>query len=1466
MFLIFDTETTGLPLNYNAPISDLNNWPRVVQISWQLHDSKGELIDAQNYIIKPEGYTIPFNAEKVHGISTQKAINEGIELQWMLAEFNKAIEQTTYIVGHNVQFDLNVLGAEYLRKQVATLLNKKPTLDTQLLATDFCALPGGRGGKFKWPKLEELHKKLFGKIFSEAHNAVADVEATTRCFFDLMRIGIIKVKDATITDATMQYLATVAPMILQGVVKNKLQEIELEEAENILVEEINISKSEEYNLTNEEQKKEIASIVEELVEEKNSIAFAHLHSHSEFSWLPSTSTVEEIVANAKKMNMSAVALTDHATMYGAFVFVTEAINAGIKPIVGCEFNIAQNHTDKKTKDNGYTQILLAKNKVGYLNLIKLSSYSFINGFYYVPRIDKQLLLQYKNDIIATTGSLSSEIPSLILNVGETQAEEAFLWWKDVFGEDFYVELQRHGLPEEDHVNKILLAFAKKHDVKYFAANNSYYNTEKDSDSHDTLLCIMNGDTKDIPIGKGRGYRFGFSNNQFYFKTPDEMEILFKDLPEAIVTTQEIADKIEQYELKQKVLLPKFNIPTGYENEDAYLRYLTYEGAKKRYAELSPDIIERIDFELQIIAKTGYPGYFLIVQDFIEAARRQKVSVGPGRGSAAGSVVAYCLKITNVDPIKYDLLFERFLNPDRVSMPDIDIDFDDRGRSKVMKYVIEKYGQNQVAQIVTYGTMAAKSSIRNVARTMELPLSDADKLAKMYPEFITKIDAYKKSPLRKFIQDKEAYTKLEDYYSKNKGQLKQEDYQAAINFKKIADSDNLEGSVLQQAAKLEGSMRNTGIHACGVIITPGDLTDYVPVKSVEDAEIKLATQFDNDVAESAGLLKMDFLGLSTLTIIDDAIELIEKRHGFKINVDDIPLDDIKTYELFKRGETIGIFQYESVGMQKYLKDLKPDKFDDLIAMNALYRPGPIAYIPNFINRKNGQEAITYDLPAMEKILEATYGITVYQEQVMLLSQYLADFTKGEADKLRKAMGKKNRKDLDELKPKFIKGCEKNGHDSKQAEKVWKDWEAFAEYAFNKSHSTCYAVVAFHTAYLKANYPAEFMAAVLSNNMNDIKQVSFFMEECKRMGLKVLGPDVNESEYRFVVNTKGEVRFGLGAIKGVGEGAVETLVKERNANGTFNNIFDITSRVDLRQANKKTLEGFALAGAFDGFKDTHRAQYFAEENMSNLIEKAIRYGNMQQENKNSSQTSLFGESTNITVNLPRIPMVDEWGLMEKLTKEKEVVGIYLSEHPLDSFQLTIDYCCNYKLSDLKNLEDLKGKELKIGAMVSEVFHGTSKTGNPYGTITLEDYTDSHKMMLFGKNYIEFRKYMEKNDFLFIKGIVQEQYVKKPGNGAAPDNKPPRLEFKINHVDLLSETLAKQVKSITLKLSYQNIDEEIVKQIIYLAEAHVGNYVLNIQLFDTLEKNDVKLQSFKYKIDINKHFNNLVNQLPFVEINLN
>src|SRR5687768_11696877 len=1252
MYLIFDTETTGIPHNKSAPITDLDNWPRVVQLAWQLHDRKGKLISRQNLIIRPDGYDIPYKAEQIHGISTKRAVAEGHPLKSVLELFMADVAQTSLFVGHNIEFDISILGAEIIRQEfnVDELL-KREKVDTGIASTEFCQLTGGPGGRMKMPRLVELHEKLFGKDFGDAHDASYDVAATARCFFGLLERRVINPFDST-------------------------------PAEEIVYEEPNLEAA---NSTKREKKKQAAYSLTAQDGEASDRPFVHLHAHSQFSVLQATPDVKNMVAKAKSLNMPAVAITDLGNMYGAFKFVREATNQEIKAIVGCEFYLADDRKKLKfTKDNPdkrYNQVLLAKNKNGYHNLAKLSSLGFTEGLYGIhPRIDKQLVEQYKQDLIATTGGLSSEVPHLILHVGEKQAEEAFKWWHEQFGADFYIELNRHGVPEEDHVNEVLLRFSEKYGVRYFAANECFYLDKEEANAHDVLLCIKEGEFKSTPIGYGRGHRYGLVNDQYYFKSQEEMRSIFRDLPEAIDTISEIIDKIERYTLERGVLLPKFDIPEGFSTEDEYLRHLTYEGAKKKYGEISQAIADRLDFELTTIKNTGYPGYFLIVQDFTSKAREMGVSVGPGRGSAAGSAVAFCIGITNVDPIKYDLLFERFLNPDRVSLPDIDIDFDDEGRDKVLHYVIDKYGKNQVAQIITYGTMAAKSSIRDCARVMQLPLTEANSLAKMVPE--------------------------------RPGTTLEKAFEEVKELAAIKGGTDLKAQVLQQAVILEGSVRNTGTHACGVIITPDDLMNFVPVSTAKDSDM-LVTQFDNSVVESAGMLKMDFLGLTTLSIINTALKNIKKSKGILIDIDSIPLDDVKTYQLFQRGETTGTFQFESIGMQKYLRQLKPDKFEDLIAMNALYRPGPMEYIPTFINRKHGREPIKYDLLATEEFLSETYGITVYQEQVMLLSQKLAGFSKGDADVLRKAMGKKQKAVLDKMKDKFIEGCKKNGHAPEICEKIWTDWEAFAQYAFNKSHSTCYSLVAYHTAYLKANYQAEYMAAVLTHSQNNLENVTFFIEECRSLGIKVLGPHVNESGIYFAVNKDGEIRFGLGAIKGAGDAAVQAIIEERDSNGLFGDIFDFAKRLTSRSVNKKTFECLALSGAFDCFAGIHRRQYiFAKDGDSSLIEKAIKYAAKTQQDEQSAQASLFGGSSGTAMPKPRIENVEPYTELEKLGLEKEVVGIYISGHPLNNFQFELETFCNSGCAVLNDLTPLEGKDIRVGGIVSSVEHRTTKTGKPFG----------------------------------------------------------------------------------------------------------------------------------------------------------
>lgn len=1421
MFLIFDTETTGLPKNYNAPVSDSDNWPRMVQLAWQLHDVDGKLITNKNFIVKPDGYDIPIGVSKVHGITTERALRDGHDLQFVLEEFNKDLQKSTYNVGHNIEFDINIVGAEFYRLAIDTAIANLKVIDTMKSAIDYCAIPGGRGGRFKFPSLTDLHTKLFGEAFADAHDAAYDVDATAKCFFGLITNRVIHPQE--ITD-------------LDGVTYEAPQ---LEEA----------------NFADQKKQEESVTINTsvEVPEELKNAQFVHLHNHSQFSILQSTTRVEDLVAKAKEFEMDAIALTDHGNMMATFHFVREALKNDIKPIVGCEFYLCQNRNEKSYKDDGFQTVLIAKNKNGYQNLIKLASYANIDGFYYVPRIDRELLLEYKEDLIALTGGIWGEIPNKILFEGRQQAEEALLWWKEHFKDDFYIELNRHGIEEENEINKILLEYATKHSIKYVGCNNTYYANKKDAESHDVLLCIRDARSVSQPkkyIGKrGREFRFGFPNEEFYIKSGEEMKQLFADLPDAITTTQEIADKIESFELERDVLLPKFNIPDEFKDErdltdsslkigeNNYLRHITYEGAKKRYGEITDEISERLDFELEVIKNTGYPGYFLIVEDFIREARNMGVSVGPGRGSAAGSAVAYCTGITNIDPIKYDLLFERFLNPDRISMPDIDIDFDDDGRQKVIDYVINKYGSNQVAQIITYGTMAAKSSIRDTARVLDLPLSDAGRLAGLIPDI-----------------------KLNKIFNLNEDELKnklgrQEDLVRANELKTIAKSDNLEGKTVNQALAIEGTMRNTGIHACGIIITPDDITNYVPVALAKDSDMT-CTQFDNSVAEDAGLLKMDFLGLKTLTLIKDACEIVKDRHGVELDPEAFDIEDKKTYELFQRGETIGIFQYESPGMQKHMRSLKPTVFADLIAMNALYRPGPMEYIPSFINRKHGEEEVVYDLPEMEEYLKETYGITVYQEQVMLLSQKLADFTKGEADVLRKAMGKKQKAVLDKMKPQFVNQAAEKGHPEETLEKIWKDWEAFAAYAFNKSHSTCYAWIAFQTAYLKAHYPAEYMASVLSNNMNDIKSVTFFMDECKRMGIPVLGPDVNESVLKFTVNKKGEIRFGLGAMKGVGGKAVESIIAERNENGPFTSIFDLTRRIDLRAANKKTLESLALGGGFDSFPNIHRAQYFSEDDGVIFLEKAIRYGNKYQDNQNSAQVSIFDGVEGEEIDEPTIPSCEEWSTLEKLNYEKEVVGIFISGHPLDDFEVEIKNFARGNLTFLSNLPKIKGKELALPSICTGVQDRLTKKGKPFGILEVEDYHTSYEFFVFGDDYIKLKPYFVQGQFLFIKGKAQPRPWSKDPN---------ELEFKISSIELLSELREKQVKQITVNVENTDVTDELIEKIAVLIEQHKGKCDFRINVKDDKE-GVICLSSRTARVDVSDELLHQIKSIKELSYKLN
>ena len=1148
--------------------------------------------------------------------------------------------------------------------------------------------------------------------------------------------------------------------------------------------------------------------------------FSHLHTHTQFSLLDGAASIQSLYKKAVKDGMPALAITDHGNMFGAFEFVAEAYKhknedgtLKVKPIVGCEFYVVEDRHrrtfTKEQKDERYHQVLLAKNKVGYQNLIKLTSLGYIEGMYSkYPRIDKELIQQYHEGLIATTCCIGAYVPQTILHDGEEKAEKEFKWWLDIFGDDYIIELQRHQIKEQETINRVLLRFAEKYNVPVIATNDSHYTDRDDYNAHDILLCINTGEKQATPgyddfvndDANTKNRRFKFPNDQFYFKTTEEMQKLFHDVPQAIDNTNLVADKVEVLNLKKDIMLPAFPIPKEFQihNESnldqwEYLKYLTWEGAKLRYNDLTPEIQERLDFELFTIKTMGFAGYFLIVSDFIKAGRDMGVFIGPGRGSAAGSVVAYCIGITNIDPIKYNLLFERFLNPDRKSMPDIDTDFDDEGRQRVIDYVVGKYGKNQVAQIVTYGTMAAKMSIKDVARALDLPLAESNALAKLVPD---RPGIELRRVLKAPMTAKEGEKSLEE-----KDGLGPDDMENVKKIREIYRGDDIRSRVLHEAERLEGSVRNTGLHAAGIIIAPEDLMNIIPVCTAKDSNL-LVTQIEGSIIEDAGVIKMDFLGLRTLNVLKTGLELIRENHGVDIDIDLIPLDDAKTFELYQRAETIGTFQFESPGMQKYLRDLKPDKFDDLIAMNALYRPGPIAYIPNYIDRKHGREAIVFDLPEMEEYLKDTYGITVYQEQVMLLAQKLAGFSKGDADVLRKAMGKKQKSVLDKMKNQFIRGASEKGLDAGRLEKIWTDWEAFAQYAFNKSHSTCYAYVAYQTAYLKAHYPSEYMAAVL-NHAGSIEKITFFMEECKRMGLKVLGPDINESKKGFSVNQRGEIRVGLGGLKGVGEAAVEGIIEERVKGGSFPTAFDLIKRINQRTVNKKTLESLAYAGAFDCFKELHRAQYFfmPQGDTSTGLEKIIKFGNVFQTNSTQNTNSLFGDLAMPDIATPKIPNCEPWSLTTLLDHEKDVTGMFMSGHPLDHFKFEITHYGITQLGEFNEVKDAvatqanPGKSFRLAGLVVDAQHRVSKTGKQFGSFVIEDYTGKVEFMLWSEDYARYSNYLEKGKNLFITGAFRLRYNKT------------EFEFKVERMMLLESIKPILTKQVVVEVEARYISEEMV-----------------------------------------------------------
>lgn len=1107
--------------------------------------------------------------------------------------------------------------------------------------------------------------------------------------------------------------------------------------------------------------------------------FTHLHVHTQYSVLDGAAKIKKLMAKTKEMGMEALAITDHGNMFGVMEFTSEAAKQGIKPIVGCEMYVAEgSRFEKKGREDrsGYHLILLAKNENGYHNLARLCSLGYKKeAFYYTPRIDHELLELYHQDLIACSACLGGEVPQMILTGQEAKLRQSIEFHKRLFGDDYYFEFQNH-IKNEDQpkVNARLFELAQEYNIKCIATNDVHFVDSADKEAHRILICLNTGkklseDTKMIYTGEE------------FLKSPEEMAVLFPDHPELLTNTQEIVDKIEPFKLTREILLPKFPLPEGFTDEMEYLRHITYEGAAKRWGEnyaTEPDstIKERLDFELATVARMGFPGYFLIVWDFIKAAREMGVLVGPGRGSAAGSAIAYSISITNVDPIKYKLLFERFLNPERISMPDVDIDFDDIGREKVIQYVVDKYGEERVAQIITFGSMAAKSSIKDVARVLDLPLAEANRVASLVPDLVPSLEkAFASEPLL------------------------------------VAERDNgseLVRKTIHYAIQLEGSTRSTGTHACGMIIAPENLIDYVPLSTSKDTDMPV-TQYEGTYVESVGLLKMDFLGLKTLTIIRGALENIKLRHGIDIDIESLPLDDALTYELFSKGDTNGIFQFESDGMKKHLRDLKPNRLEDLIAMNALYRPGPMEYIPKFIRRKFGFEPIEYELEGMEEFLEETYGITVYQEQVMLLSQKLANFSKGDADTLRKAMGKKQIETLQKMKSKFMDGCKANNHDLKTCEKVWTDWEAFASYAFNKSHSTCYAYIAFQTAYLKAHYPAEFMASVLTNNLKDISKISFFMDECRHLKIDLLGPDVNESQANFTVNKVGAIRFGLSGIKNVGEAAVALLVEERNANGAYKDIFDFVQRSNLRSMSKKCMESLIKSGAFDSFVEPSRATFFFQKSGESVtfLDNLMSYASKYQTGQQSTQVSLFGdadEGENTFMAL-EIPFCENWSNIEQLKYEKEVTGFYISGHPLDDYKLELKQFSTCRIADLRgDLEIQQNKDLKFGGVITAVVHAMTKTGKPFGRMVLEDYDTSIEFTLWQEDYLKFKHFMNAGTFVFVRATVKESWRKDVG-----------YEPKILHITLLDNLLEKQTRHITIHKNLMEITSTYTRELKQLIE---------------------------------------------------
>ena len=1545
MFLIFDTETTGLPKNYNAPLTDFDNWPRLVQLAWQLHDAKGNLVENYNLLVKPDGFIIPIETKMVHGISTEHATKYGLPLHEVLDTFLKSAEKAKYFVGHNIDFDLNIVGCEFLRDRGSNPLMAWPRVDTCTEKTaEFCKLPGGKGGKFKLPKLNEFHEILFGSRFDSAHNASADVQATARVFLELIRIGVLGRNEMPESEQFFEDFRAANPDKIQPadiVITSNFDEIEAEEDKL-------------------EEQREMGNYVPQ--------HFTHLHVHSHYSILDGMSKVPDLVDKCLKNGMYSIALTDHGNMFGIkeFADYVNKVNGKVKdkikevekeksliekdesgelgeeekmakiadlntqlttlnsqffkPIYGIETYCAPVSINKRDgrQDRGWHLILLAKNKQGYHSLCKLSSIAYTDGFYYNPRIDHSLLEKYHEGLICCSACLGGELPQKILNGDMVGAAQTVKWFKDLFGDDYYIELQRHKTDKpggdtsvyerQKEVNKVLIDLARKTNTKLVATNDVHFVEEDHAEAHDRLICLSTGKDLDDPT------RMHYTKQE-WLKTPAEMGSIFSDIPEALENTHEIVDKVETYSIDSDPLMPEFPIPEdfgtvetyrqkyteedlfneftrdehgkeimsreegekkikkmgGYDRlyriklEADYLAKLTWEGAKMRYGDpLTDEQKERIIFELHVMKTMGFPGYFLIVSDYIRAAREELgVSVGPGRGSAAGSVVAYCLKITDLDPLKYDLLFERFLNPDRISLPDIDVDFDDDGRGRVLDWITKKYGKEKVAHIITYGTMAAKSAIQDVGRVQKVPLSEVARI-------------------KSFIPDRSFPDNIKDEKGKSPKVNLKNCYKYVDELKKMVEGpDENVSTMLTYAQELEDTNRQVGIHACGVIIGASDLTDVAPVATIKDKETNedvVVTQYDGHVIETVGLIKMDFLGLKTLTLIKDALKNIKKTRGIDIDIDHIPIDDPETYALYSAGNTIGTFQFESPGMQKYLRELQPSVIGDIIAMNALYRPGPMDNIPDFIARKQGRQEIKYDFNCMEKYLKDTYGICVYQEQVMLLSRELANFTRGESDTLRKAMGKKQLAKMEELYGKFMKqGVEKltkteglpEDEVKKRLEKIWEEWKKFASYAFNKSHAACYSWVSYQTAYLKAHYPAEFMAAVLNNELGDIKQVTFMMEECKRMHIEVLGPDVNESEYEFSVNEKGQIRFGMGGIRNVGESAISGIIDERNANGRFKDFTDFLLRCVDKGLNRRALESMDTAGCFDNFPNFHRAMlfYMPVNDSVPFSERALRMVASYNERKNSAQMDLFGmgsDSTGETLTLP-FPNCERWSKLKELQMELDSIGFYISSHPMDSFNIPLRFFSNTTVESMKtamaNPEKYNGFSVRLGGQITKAEHLLSKKNTSYGRFTIEDKTGAFSFSMFSENYAKNKGLLEEGQFVLLIGTLSAPRWRQ---GDEQDAVPKDLELRINEVRLLDSLLENTGKKVIFKLDVAQMNEGSIDEFIRMVKEHPGKQSYSLHLFDSNMKLACNMSPYSGGVAAHEVLP-MVEKLPYADFDL-